>query len=55
MWNFASIHCFPISETALLFAKFPYFPRLSVWHEQRVEGNDYGALVGRYRQGKTDV
>jgi hypothetical protein len=55
MWNFVSIHCFPIFETALLFAKFPYFPHLSFWQEKSVDENEYGALVGRYRQGKTYV
>jgi len=46
MWNFASIHWFPM---------FSYFPRLSFWQEQRVDENEYGTFVGRYRQGKTDV
>jgi hypothetical protein len=55
VWNLVSFHCFPISETALIFATFPHFPRLSFWQEQRVDENEYGVLMGRYRQGKTDV
>jgi hypothetical protein len=55
MWNFITIHCFPISETAVLFATFPHFPQLSFWQEQRVDETEYGALLGRYRQGKTGV
>ena len=34
------------------------FPRLrsfAFWHEERLGEDEYGALVGRYLQGKTDI
>jgi len=36
---------FPISETTLLFGRFPNFVRLSVWYKQHVDEDEYEALV----------
>jgi hypothetical protein len=35
----------PIYERTLLFGKFRGFARLSFWQEQRVDADEYGALV----------
>ena len=55
IWN--SYNCFhiqrsPISEIALIFARFP---GLLFWLKQHVYRNDHAAQMEWYRQGKTEV
>jgi hypothetical protein len=39
----------------LLFGKFPGFVPLSFWVERSVDEEEYGALVEKYGQGKTEL
>ena len=40
-----SMQCSPISERALPSGSFPGFVHLSVWYEQHVDEDEYGAFV----------
>ena len=48
-----SIRCFLITSRALLFGRFPGFPRLSFRTDQHLDKDEYGALIEL--QGKTTV
>jgi hypothetical protein len=53
--GYSFIQYFPIYETALLCGRFQVFTRLSFWSEQRVDEDQYAALVEWYWQGKAEA